>query len=202
MTCLAHQLASTRQMLYADDVDLIRKMVSELPKNRDVLVADFGSGSGTATLAVFAERSKKIHVVSVDLNPNSLTYCQQVVEEINCSEMHTIFVGNTADPDKIIEAKEGVNLPIPEWSRLDKDSIDLLMIDTSHFEEETRRELEIWLPKVADGGYVWMHDYEHSPPNRIEECPAVKVITDKAVEDGILEKYGQSTASWGGRKID
>ena len=36
--------------------------------------------------------------------------------------------------------------------------IDLLFIDTSHVYEHTKDELRVWLPKVAPGGLVLLHD--------------------------------------------
>ncbi len=40
------------------------------------------------------------------------------------------------------------------------DDVDVLFIDTSHFYNETLRELRSYVPKVRDGGVVLMHDTE------------------------------------------
>lgn len=54
-----------------------------------------------------------------------------------------------------------------------KDKIDFVYIDALHTYEGVRDDLEIWFPKVKDGGIVGGHDYGH--PN----FPGVK----KAVDD-------------------
>src|SRR3990167_10103062 len=188
MTCLAHQLAATRNMLVAEDVDLLRELTALLPTDRDVLVADFGSGSGTTALAIFAERQKNIRVISVDINLELLGYCSTVVEQIGCTPFHTIFAGDTSKPDFRQKKWRDLNAPI-----------DLLLIDTSHELEATRLELDIWLPKLVAGGYLWMHDYEKSPYDVAP--PGVKIATNEAVSKGVVNKYKQIGCSWSGVKL-
>lgn len=47
-----------------------------------------------------------------------------------------------------------------EWasSRFDDGTIDLLHIDADHREANIRRDLAVWLPKLADAGVVLLHD--------------------------------------------
>ena len=188
MTCLAHQLAKSRGMLIAEDVDLIRELTRLLPIDRNILVANFGSGSGTTALAVFAERQENIHMISVDIDPNLLRYCREVVEYIGCTSWHTIFAGDTSSPN----GEE-------EWELLDA-PIDLLLIDTSHELEATRRELALWLPKLRKDGFLWMHDYERSPYELVE-FPNVKKATDEVVAQGSIKEYKKIGCSWAGQKL-
>jgi GT2 family glycosyltransferase/predicted O-methyltransferase YrrM len=45
-----------------------------------------------------------------------------------------------------------------EFAREYDDEIDVLMIDTSHSYEQTRKELEAWGSKVVTGGFIVIHD--------------------------------------------
>jgi predicted O-methyltransferase YrrM len=176
-------------MLVPEDVDLIRGLVRLLPKGRDVLVANFGAGSGTTALAIFAERKTRIRVVSVDINPELLRYSREVVEYIGCTPLHMIFEGDASAPDE----DDG------NWSTL-SGPIDLLLIDTSHELQATRRELALWLPKLAASGYLWMHDYEKSP-YEAETFPGVKKATQEVVKKGLIKKYKQAGCGWAGVKL-
>jgi|SRR3990167_3049178 len=189
MTCLAHQLAATRNMLVAEDVDLIRELTRLLPVDKDVLVANFGSGSGTTALAVFAERKEHIHIVSVDIDPNLLTYCSQVVERIGCTHSHTIFAGDTSKPDFRQKEWKVLNAPL-----------DLLLIDTSHKLVEIRHELAVWLPKLVAGGYLWMHDYEKSPDGD-NLFPDVKKAVGEVLTRGLVQTYKKVGCGWSGKKL-
>lgn len=39
------------------------------------------------------------------------------------------------------------------------ESVDVIMLDTSHTYEQTHREIEAWLPKLKPGGSFLFHDY-------------------------------------------
>jgi len=61
------------------------------------------------------------------------------------------------------------------------DAIDILYIDGNHSEEASLLDVVLYLPKVRQGGYVWMNDSLW--PDRqtavellLEECDAVKLI--------------------------
>lgn len=53
--------------------------------------------------------------------------------------------------------------------------IDVLNIDSDHTYETTLKELERWLPMVKQGGYVFLHDWEHP------RCPGVRQAFDELV---------------------
>jgi cephalosporin hydroxylase len=59
--------------------------------------------------------------------------------------------------------------------------IDILYIDGSHSEEASTKDVELYLPKVRPGGYVWINDTlwaERQPALELllEECDVVKLI--------------------------
>ncbi len=141
MTCPAHALAATRGMLTKEDVDAIGKMVGELPTDRDVIVIDLGLGSGTTALAVFAERTSRIHIYSVDNNPDVAYWGALAVENIGQKDNHSVLIG---DSRRVQDAPKDV---------------DLLLVDAINTSEGVTEELLAWLPLLRDGGFVWVNNY-------------------------------------------
>ncbi len=61
------------------------------------------------------------------------------------------------------------------------DEIDILYIDGNHGEEATNLDVQLYLPKVRSGGYIWMNDSlwesrQDALDLLLEECDAVKII--------------------------
>ena len=141
MSCPAHALAASRRMLALEDVDLIREVVAGLSPGDTV--ADVGAGAGTTAISVFAERDD-LHVISVDDDVNRMNYAQQAVENVGAFE---------------------------HWERRDGDAVEIaasfpdghasfIILDAAHTEEDVKAELEAWLPKLAPGGFLLVHDYD------------------------------------------
>lgn len=164
MTCPAHQLAETRRMLTADDVDLIRfaaTMLAGAP-----VVVDLGAGSGTTAAAVFAERPEAC-VFTFDVDPEAVGWAERFVGSLG----DVFWVGLVSDS--------------AEAARIfADDTVDLLMIDSSHEYEQTVAEIAAWRPRMVRRGLVWFHDY-------VGEYPGVTRAVDEAVARGELEIIAQ-----------
>lgn len=146
MTCPAHALAASRQMLVAEDVDLIRELVRRLREQeprRVLQVVDIGAGSGTTALSVFAEVSDKILVRTVDHDAQALAWSKLVVSNIGRLRDWRGFVGDSA---RAIFERGGQD-------------IDLLLVDAEHTYKAVLADLAVWLPLLRDSGFVWIHDY-------------------------------------------
>ena len=141
MTCPAHSLAASRGMLTQEDVDAIGKLVDELPTDRDVTVIDLGLGSGTTALAVFAKRTSRIHVYSVDNRPNEAYWGALAVENIGQKDNHSVLIGDSRG----VEDAPG--------------NIDLLLVDAINTAEGVKEELRAWLPLVRGGGFIWVNNW-------------------------------------------
>jgi hypothetical protein len=63
-----------------------------------------------------------------------------------------------------------------EWGLVFNEKIDLLYIDGDHTAEGFRRDVELWVPKVAPGGLVICHDYH---------LPAVRSMANKMFSEDI-----------------
>jgi len=60
-------------------------------------------------------------------------------------------------------------------------NIDILYIDGAHSEEAIKKDVVLYLPKVREGGYIWLNDtlWEQSQPAielLLQECNVVKLI--------------------------
>lgn len=184
MSCPAHDLAASRKMLVQEDVDLIRKLVSKLPHDRDVVVVDLGLGSGTTALSVFAERTEKIHVYSYD-NTDEGRWGELAVHNIGQREHFTWIVSKAEEPAL----------------GPDSSSVDLLLLDASHTQEGLKREFEAWLPRIRDEGLIWIHDYGDPADFGLaaKKSPGIATVVKQMMKDGILLELEIAGLGWAGR---
>lgn len=172
MTCPAHNLAATRRMLVAEDVDLIRAMVATLPQ--EPRIVDLGAGSGTTAAAIFAERPYA-HVETVDTNLDNLHWAEHFVK------------ANYPDANwrgLVDDSVEAASEHLPE-------SLDMVLIDTSHEYEWTVRELKAWRSKLKPLGLIWCHDYAG-------DYPGVTRAIDEAVVGALYVPIEAKGLGWGG----
>ena len=178
MSCPAHGLAESRRMITPEDVDHIRELASRLPSKG--IVVDLGTGSGTALLAVLAERNDDVHIHSYDLD---VQWGQAVVKNVE-------RVGDVTFHQEDIFAVETIG-KTPE--------IDLLLIDL--LPDRTGDILDKWIPLVRPGGLVWVHDYgiddvEEVPYSEVKR--AVDLLVNADAEGSRLVFVGIKGNSWAG----
>ena len=170
MSCPAHALAASRGMLAAADVDLIREVVAMLSPGATVV--DVGAGSGTTALAIFAERDD-LRVVSIEADVDTMNWCRQAVENIGASE---------GWDDRVEDAIEAA-------ASFPDNSANFIILDAAHEEDDVRVELEAWLPKLAPGGYLLVHDYEaFTAPSFY---PGVKAAVDPFIAKDEIQRVKQ-----------
>ncbi|KKM76616.1 hypothetical protein LCGC14_1378380 [marine sediment metagenome] len=170
MSCPAHALAASRGMLAAADVDLIREVVADLSPGDTVV--DVGAGSGTTALAIFAERGD-LRVVSIEADVNIMNWCRQAVENIGASK---------GWDDRVEDAVEAA-ASFPDGHA------SFIILDAAHKEKEVKAELEAWLPKLAPGGFLLVHDYEaYDAPNFY---PGVKAAVDPFIAKDEIQRVKQ-----------
>lgn len=71
------------------------------------------------------------------------------------------------------------------------ESVDIVLIDTSHEYEQTKNEINIWWPKIRHGGEMMGHDY-------IDAWPEVV----KAVDEAFGKPDETATSTWRVKKIE
>jgi len=182
MTCHAHALAESRGFLTEQDVNCIRRLAKHLPKD-NALVADIGAGAGTTALAVFAEREPgTVRIVSIDNNEVELSWMQQAVANIGRTGDHRAILG-----DAVALASE-----VPDGE------LDLLLIDISYGVEAIAR---AWLPKLKQGGIIWMHDYGDPRKFGIDQDAVVepKQTADALEAEGLIVQGAARGLGWRGR---
>ena len=170
MSCPAHALAASRRMLAAADVDLIREVVAGLSPGDTVV--DVGAGSGTTALAIFAERDD-LRVVSIEADVDIMNWCRQAVENIGASE---------GWDDRVEDAIEAA-ASFPDIHA------SFIILDAAHEEEDVKAEMEAWLPKLAPGGFLLVHDYDaYDAPNFY---PGVKIAVDRFIAKDEIQRVKQ-----------
>lgn len=80
------------------------------------------------------------------------------------------------------------------------DDLDIVFLDTSHLYSATRRELEIYAPKLVEGGCVVLHDVdvERFPQHPDDEPPfPVRKALEEAAHEGSWEvEWFSDTCGW------
>lgn len=192
MSCHAHTLAASRNMLVAEDVDLIREMVSNFKSDEALLAVDLGAGAGTTALAIFAERQVGVRVISVDHNPESLHWAGVAVSNIGrAGQWQGVLSYAAAEALVAQEAVGGVRL-------------GLLLVDDDHSRDGVLMACRHFLPLVSEAGAVWFHDYASAIgriPGVTEEYPGVRQAVEEMVAAGILsiiEARGLGVLAWKG----
>jgi predicted O-methyltransferase YrrM len=86
-------------------------------------------------------------VLAVDIEPTMIEYCAGWVERAGLGDYVRLECCDSSQPH------------LPELARAYfENPIDLVFIDSSHQYAHTVRELELWYPAVAPGGFVFLHD--------------------------------------------
>jgi hypothetical protein len=90
------------------------------------------------------------------------------------------LVGDLINKEERFKFILGSSLDV--YTQFKNESIDYLYIDTDpHKEDQLRKEIDLWIPKVKNNGIVAFHDYGHS------FHPDVKMVIDEYVEKNKFE---------------
>jgi predicted O-methyltransferase YrrM len=121
-------------------------VVATLARN----MVQLGSFAGySMLLAGFMMRAmgRRHAVLAVDIEPTMIEYCAGWVERAGLGDYVRLECCDSSQPH------------LPELARAYfENPIDLVFIDSSHQYAHTVRELELWYPAVAPGGFVFLHD--------------------------------------------
>ena len=178
MSCAAHDLAVSRRFLDWADVDLIREIVGKLADRPEINVVDLGVGSGTTAGAVFAERPAGLRVTSFDKDETNLHWSGVFITNIGHWQQWSGLLMDSVDGSQAFQ----------------DETVDLLMLDTSHEYEPTVRELAAWLPKVKPDGWIWCHDFRGG-------YPGVTRAIDEAIERAEIATYKVEGLGWSGKRL-
>jgi len=119
------------------------EFIRELAPKR---IVEFGTGPGHFTNIIMRAAPSDAIMVTMDIGDGPTFYRVP----LTAKDGQTIigFPADSMDP----ATKERV------MGILGPDPVDLIFIDTDHSEESTRKETDIWLPYVKNGGGIGFHD--------------------------------------------
>lgn len=174
MSCNAHDLAASRRMLVAEDVDLIQETLRGIAKEsraKSLTVVDIGAGSGTTSLSAL-EAGPPVTVLSYDDDIDAINWAEEAVKNI----------GRLDDWHKLLSWEELAEA-------VGNKKIHLAMLDHEHTEDAVNEALFWVRERLAKDGRVWVHDYG-DPADfgmRSEPTPGVATAVDLAIGEGFFE---------------
>src|SRR3990167_4584006 len=126
------------------------------------VIIDFGCGHGRSSSAL-ALACPQGHVYTFDIG-------EVYINQTCTAEEYE------AETRKYIADSGATNVTFSRENSLTKEwdtPIDVLNIDSDHTYETTLKEVGRWIPFVAVGGYIFLHDWEHP------RCPGVREAWDE-----------------------
>lgn len=170
-----------------DYADLFEKMVKEAPENAKFVEVGVFIGQSTAHLlveCVNANKGIQVDVVDNFSNgvPNSWPWSgprdqfecfKWNMERFNLSEHCNIIVEDAAKAA----------------SQYEDYSLDFVFLDTAHVYGNTKNEINAWMPKIKNGGYIGGHDY-------FDKYPGHMRAIDEVLGERYLQFYGEHKSTW------
>lgn len=146
--------------------------IAAIPDTHNKTLVQVGAWRGDATL-IFAQHFKTVH----DVDP----YEGDTNEGYTMDDVYAAYVRNTGHLPNVQHYRLR---SVDAAKTFHNASIDALYVDAIHTEPALTEDLNAWLPKVKDGGYVGGHDYgEYFPgiPKAVHKffsVESVKVFQD------------------------
>jgi len=159
-----------------EHLELLYAMVAETDAQR---IVELGTRDGNSTCAlVIGAAETGGHVVSVDHGKGS-EYAREPPTFDTLGQTSALITDKLGLGDfwKLV-IKDDL-----EFAKDYDDEIDLLLIDTSHSYEQTKKELQAWGSKVVNGGFIVLHDTVSFP----EQNKAIWEFLDQNPLSGYVE---------------
>jgi hypothetical protein len=158
----ANDLAVGFGYITVRELNCIQHVAALLPEHP--VCVNIGSGAGTSVIAVMEARADA-KMVDVDIDPMSgLTQIR---------EAGYLYSGRY---ERIVSDSKLVKWP---------HECHYLFIDGDHSEPGIRGDLVTWLPHVAKGGYILLHDYWPYPMDHelagVDYWPNVRQVADEVL---------------------
>lgn len=177
----AKRLAASRRFLLEEDVEVIQQAVAMLADRNPLLVADLGAGSGTTALSVFDVR-EDAQVVTVDIDADALHWAEAAVRNAYPDALWWGYQRSADNPVTSVRP------------------FDLLLHDAGHTREDVDGDLRAWLPHLAPGALIWVHDYLPPPVDWGQpDSPGVRQAIRALEIGGLIEGISVGGLGWLGR---
>ena len=140
---------------------LYKEMVSRFPTGSTFVELGAYKGKSISFLTVEVINSKKdINIFCVDSWDNKVFSDAGWGEGLGDAAYNTFIKNIEPVKDKINYIKS-VSWKASE--QFEDKSVDFVFVDASHDYEDVVKDLEMWIPKIKDGGVLAGHDYFHKP---------------------------------------
>lgn len=187
---------------WADDiVKLYQKMV-DISQDGAVFL-EIGTWIGRSTIYMgeaIKESNKNIHLYSIDSgtgSPEHKEYIQRYHNNVASILTHHIVEADLCSYITYIMGRSEIEVKL-----FADNSLDFVFIDGDHSSEAIARDINMWWPKVKEGGVLAGHDYYVSGYHTHEYIyhPDIKNVVDTTYP-GLTVMVGDHTSScWGVRK--
>lgn len=183
------KLYSSAQMFSTEDAISLACIVTSIEAEHPMVV-EIGSWKGLST-AVLANQVKaydgKLFAIDHWMGtPNTITGAWAALEDVYSLfrlNMKYLDLWDTINP-LVMDSETAASI-------FKDDVLDLVFIDADHCYKANRQDIEMWLPKLKDGGILCGHDAEfyYSKLSDIEK----RVVDESLEEDYILLGYTEDT---------
>lgn len=128
-------------------------LLSKVPNGGTFVECGAWLGKSSAYLCDTAKDRVKIYIVDTWLgSPNELETTHSLVKTADVYQIFTENMGERKYTPLRMDSCEAAQT-------FEDNSLDVVYIDMTHTYEAVKRDIECWLPKVKNGGYIAGHDY-------------------------------------------
>jgi hypothetical protein len=130
-----------------------------------------------------------LHLVLVDpwgeINTNNDDYYEREFDGQNWDEIKQQAIKNVAWAADRVRVYQGTSEGASEYF---DEKFDVVFIDADHTYEACAKDIGLWWPKVADGGYLGGHDYRTDK----EGFGVIEAVNEFAEETGLEVVLGEN----------
>jgi predicted O-methyltransferase YrrM len=163
-------------MMTADEISLLKEVVSSLSENSVIL--EIGTAWGGSAKAM-AESNPLVKIFTIDLFEDSIRFGKSVLE------MHSEVSKNLSEFSNITVMCGNAMRDFPDWNT----DIDVYFEDGAHKDPSLATNLTRWTSFLKPNGFLLMHDHNNF-------CPDVGKNIDKLISSGeftIVKTVGSLT---------
>ena len=152
-------------MLSKSEIDEIKRIANELPPNPTVII--IGAGVGAASLSILEER-QDVLIFSIDI---TFPVHQEMYKP---GERANLVEAGYWETGRVIQVWGDSAIVGQHWPV----KCDWLFIDGDHRYPAVRKDIDLWVRHVKDGGIVSLHDYA---PKSKKPRAGVKEAVDESI---------------------
>jgi hypothetical protein len=164
--------------------EVYERMVKQFPDNSHFIEVGAWQGKSTSFMIVeIINSNKKIKFDVVDTWEGSSEH--QNDEMVKQGKLYETFLNNLKDLEDHFTPLKMTSI---EASKLYADkSLDFVFIDAAHDYESVKQDINHWLPKIKNGGFIGGDDYNFED---------VKRAVNEILGQDNVESVGSSWPSW------